>query len=107
MEINKKEILGMMQKSIRLINAYMQNCFRFMKVNGDSALTAWIQFGMQETRRIIHKFPSVHTYIQKMTDPEQLENTESNIEDIVLKYRIRFLNNMQVTTPHMAVRNEY
>ena len=78
-----------------------------MKVNGDRTLAAWIQFGMQETRRIIDKFPSISTYVRKMTDPDQPDNTENEIEDNILRYRIRFLNNMKVTTPHNAIRSEY
>ena len=88
LEINKKEIISMMQKSMQLIKSYTLNCFRFMKVNGDRALAAWMQFGMQETRRIIDKFPSVSTYIRKMTDPDQPDNTENDIEDSILQYRI-------------------
>ena len=96
-----------MQKSMQLIKAYTSNCYRFMKVNGDPTLAAWLQFGMQETRRIIDKFPSVNNYVRRMTDPEQPDNVDNEIENSILKYRIRFLNNMKVTTPDMAVRNEY
>ena len=62
---------------------------------------------MQETRRIIKKFPSVNNYIRKMTDPEQPEDANNDITNSIMKYRIRFLNNMQVTTPDMAARNAY
>ena len=97
----------MMHKSMQLIKSYTLNCSRFLMVKGDRALAAWIQFGMQETRRIINKFPSVSSYIHNMTDPDQPDNTENDIEDNIASYRIRFLNNMKVTTPHMAIRMQY
>ena len=105
--ITKTEILNMMFKSIQLIKSHAINCSRFLKVKGDRVLAAWIQFGMQETCRIINKFPSVSSYIHDMTDPDQPDNTENNIEDNITRYRIRFLNNMKVTTPHMAIRMQY
>ena len=42
-----------------------------------------------------------------MTDPEQPEDVNNDIANSIMKYRIRFLNNMQVTTPNMAARNAY
>ena len=78
-----------------------------MKVNGDRQLAAWTQFGMQETRRIIKKFPSIHSYIVKMTDPNQPDDPDREIENSITRYRIRFLNNLRTTTPNMAIRREY
>ncbi len=50
LQINKNEIVDLMQKLMQLIKSYTINCYQFMKVNGDPELAAWLQFGMQETR---------------------------------------------------------
>ena len=42
-----------------------------------------------------------------MTDPEESESADNEITNSIIKYRIRFLNNMRVTTPDMAARKEY
>ena len=107
LEVTKTEVLNLIENSTHLILAYTLNYYRFMKVNGNQHLAAWMQFGRQETKRLIEKFPSIHNYIEKMTDPNSAHDPDNEIEDSVTRYRIRFLNNMQTTTPNFAVRREY
>ena len=107
MRVSKKELTQLITESIRLIQVYTITCFKFMHVNGDKLLATWIQFGLQETKNIVNRFPSLHYYLKKYTGPEFIHEPNLVLDNTVMKYTRRFVKHMKTTKHEFAVKTHF